>query len=170
MDEIISVLRGHILRLALLRTGVALLCAAVTLLLGALSPGSGDTADAAPAPHLDRDSAAFRASHRDRQRGGQRRRVSRRCAGNAHRGCGRRSCRARHSAVVTSTSLNSGGGHTTGAASDLPSGASRSSASARPTPPRHTACPEPAESSRQPDHQRRVRNDHTQRQCRENIR
>ena len=48
MNETISALRGHTLRLALLGTGAAILWATFTLLLGALSPASADTADAAP--------------------------------------------------------------------------------------------------------------------------
>lgn len=49
MNESVSLLRGHALRLALLGTGTAVVWAALTLLIGTLSPASADTEDAPPA-------------------------------------------------------------------------------------------------------------------------
>ncbi|MDJ0377575.1 hypothetical protein [Cryobacterium sp. PH31-L1] len=49
MKESISPLRGHALRLAILGTGAAIVWAALTLLVGTLSPAFADTEDAPPA-------------------------------------------------------------------------------------------------------------------------
>ncbi|WP_105035437.1 hypothetical protein [Cryobacterium aureum] len=48
MKESISQLHGHTLRLAIFGPGAAIVWAALTLLLGTLSPASADTEDAPP--------------------------------------------------------------------------------------------------------------------------